>query len=359
MRVLIACPTLAENDAIGNDILEQCRSLQEEGNEVSVFAENYPPVFQNIVASDPQRILGDSQSVFIYHHGIHWERGTQLLLQAKGIRIVKYHNITPEHFFLPYSYDFFQTCFLGRQQNRDLMNAGVDVLLADSGYNGDDFRAIGFPDDKIRVLAPFHRMADYERVAPDDASFERFADGRPVVFFVGRIAPNKGHRHIICTAYYYRMLFGDDVRFVIAGGGHPALMGYAGEVKTLIRQLRLEKTVFLAGKVSAETLKAFYMKSAAFLLLSEHEGFCVPILEAQHFNLPLVAYGAAAVGETIGPNQLVYDRIDYQVLAAAVHTVIHDQEARTFLAEHGRQNFQRFNRERLKTEFLGILRELA
>lgn len=359
MRVLIACPTLAANDAIGNDILEQCRCLQEEGIDVTVFAENYPSAFQNIVTRDPRRVLADKQTVFIYHHGIHWERGTELLRQAQGKRVVKYHNITPEHFFLPYSFDFFQTCLLGRRQNSELMNAGIDLLLADSNYNGDDFRSIGFPEEKIRVLAPFHRMADYDRVVQDDAAVARAADGRPVVFFVGRIAPNKGHRHLICTAYYYRMLFGDDVRFVIAGGGHPSLMGYTAEVRTLVRQLRLETMVSLAGKVSAEALKAFYMQSAAFLLLSEHEGFCVPILEAQYFNLPIVAYGTSAVGETIGENQLVFDRIDYQTLAAAVHTVMHDQDARGFLVEHGQHNFQRFRREQLEADFLGILSELS
>lgn len=359
MRILIACPTLAENDAIGNDILEQYRCLREEGLDVSIFAENHPPVFQDIVTRDAKRILADKQTIFIYHHGIHWEKGTELLRQAKCTKVVKYHNITPEHFFLPYSFDFFQTCLLGRRQNSEFMREGIDLLVADSKFNGDDFRSIGFPEEKIRVLAPFHRLNDYEQIAPDDAAFAKSADGRSVVFFVGRVAPNKGHRHLICTAYYYRMLFGEDVHFVIAGGLHPSLMGYSGEVRTLVRQLRLESMVSFAGKVSEEALKTFYMKSHAFLLLSEHEGFCVPILEAQYFNLPIVAYGSSAVAETIGDNQLVFDRIDYQMLAASVHTVIHDHDARAFLAEHGQRNFQRFGRERLKADFLGIIRELS
>ncbi|GAB4487471.1 MAG: glycosyltransferase family 4 protein [Thermodesulfovibrionales bacterium] len=359
MRVLIACPTLAENDAIGNDILEQCRCLREEGIEASIFAENSPPVFRDIVTRDARRVLDDKKTVLIYHHGIHWEQGTELFRLAKGKKVVKYHNITPEHFFLPYSFDFFQTCLLGRRQNSELMRTGIDLLLADSNYNGDDFRDIGFPEDRIRVLAPFHRMTDYDRLVPDAAIFEKSAAGLPVVFFVGRIAPNKGHRHFIRTAYYYRMLFGEDVRFVIAGGFHPSLMGYSGEVCALVRQLRLENMVSFAGKVTVEALKAFYQKSAVFLLLSEHEGFCVPILESQYFNLPIVAFGCCAVGETLGDNQLVFDRIDYQTIAAAVHTVVNDREASTFLAVNGQRNFQRFERERLKKEFLGIIRELT
>ncbi|NIR26507.1 MAG: glycosyltransferase, partial [Gammaproteobacteria bacterium] len=119
---------------------------------------------------------------------------------------------------------------------------------------------------------------------------QRLSDGKTNVLFVGRVSPNKGHVHLMNTVLYYRMLFDDNIRLVIAGHVSPHLTKYYAHLLRMARSLGISKNVEFWGKVTTRQLASLYRESDAYLLLSEHEGFCVPILEAQSQGLPVIAY---------------------------------------------------------------------
>lgn len=358
MRVVIAYQTVVDGDAVGHDVIEELKTLKEEGVDAYVYAENYDSVTRSFISEDSIDLTNEKDTILIYHHAVYWERGTELLKNAVCKKVIKYHNITPEHFFLPYSLDIFKMCLQGRRQNREIGSINIDMILSDSGFSSKDFIGLGFPEDKIRVLAPFNKIYDIENIKDDTATRNKLSDGKINVFFIGRLSPNKGHKGIIYTAYYYKLLFGNNIRFIIAGGMDSKLDKYYKELQELIYQLGINDIVEFAGRVSFSELKSYYRGSHIFLLLSEHEGFCIPILESQYFKLPIIAYGTSAVKETIGESQLTYDVLDYETISSAIYTLSGNIEMKNYLTGKGYENFLKYEKGKLKDKFLSCLKEL-
>jgi len=358
MRVIIVCQTLVLADAIGHDVIEEFKCLKEEGIEVYLYAEGFSQETENLISKDSINLLCDKDTVLIYHHSIFWDKGIELLKAARCKKIIKYHNVTPEHFFLPYSFELFKSCLFARRLNRELLGLNFDMLLSDSTFNAKDFIDIGFPEDRCRVLAPFHKIHEFGDTKADIGTLDKLNNGKINIFFCGRVAPNKGHKHILYTAYYCKLMFDENIRFVLAGTIDENLSKYWEELNKLSNTLGLSDVVEFVGKVSFNELKSYYLGSHAFLVLSEHEGFCVPVLEAQYFRLPIIAYDSSAVKETMGENQLVYDTLNYDVIASSIHTLYNDASARQYLAEEGYKNFLKYERANLKDKFMSCLREI-
>lgn len=355
MRVVIGAPGVYSNDAVGGDILAEHEFLNSVGIETYIYSEHYDKASSSVINKEAIDLINDEDTILIYHHAIFSESGETIMSTAKCKKILKYHNITPAHFFLPYSADIFKLCFKGRRQNYTFCKHGIDLLLADSEYNAGEFHAIGFPQKQSRVLPPYTKLSDFDKVESCPMVSSKLADGKINVLFVGRVAPNKGHINIINTAYYYKAQYGDNVRFIIAGGVDPFLSAYYQELIALTERLRVDDIVEFTGKVSFEELKSLFLGTDVFLLLSEHEGFCVPILEAQYLNLPIIASGNTAVRETIGSNQLMYSSLDFDMIATSIHTIYNNLDFRNFLIGEGRKNLDRFEKHNLNNKFLEYL----
>ncbi len=358
MKVVIAYQTVADGDAVGHDVVEEFKALKEAGIDAYIYAENCDSAASKLVSKDSINFLNKKDTILIYHHAIYWKEGGRLLENAACKKVIKYHNVTPEHFFLPYSLEIFEMCMMGRRQNREIADINADMILSDSGFSAKDFLNIGFPENKVRILAPFNKIDYIENIKADSRIVDRLSDGKFNVFFLGRLSPHKGHKSILYTAYYYKLLFGGNIRFIIAGGLDSNLDGYYNELKEITRSLKIDNIVEFKGRVSFPELKSYYLASRAFLLLSEHEGFCIPALESQYFKLPLIAYAASAVKETIGENQLVYDMLDYEILASSIHTLCNDIESKRYLADEGYKNFLKYEKVKLIDKFLSYLKEL-
>jgi glycosyltransferase involved in cell wall biosynthesis len=102
----------------------------------------------------------------------------------------------------------------------------------------------------------------------------------------------------------------------------------------------------MAGSVPAGVLAAHYRAADAFVCLSDHEGFCVPLLEAMHHEVPIVAFASSAVPETLGGGGVVVDDKGPVTVAAAVHRVLGDQPLREALAAAGRARLAELSLER-------------
>jgi glycosyltransferase involved in cell wall biosynthesis len=152
--------------------------------------------------------------------------------------------------------------------------------------------------------------------------------------FVGRVAPNKCQHDVIGAFAAYRHIFDQNARLELVGGVTSDL--YYRSLRRLVAELGLEDSVELLGSIPFEELLAVYHSSDVFVCLSEHEGFCVPILESMHFGIPIIAYGAAAVSETVGDAGLVLGDKDPLMVACAVDRVLSDQPLRAELVRAGR-----------------------
>jgi glycosyltransferase involved in cell wall biosynthesis len=362
MKICICVNTLLAHDAIGNDVACQWAVLKQENLDAAVYTDtsNRPEMADALMdEGELAAFMARPGNLLIYHHAGHWGRG-QRLLEAAACRVfVKYHNITPPRFFSPYTpfyrlhgnYERF--CRNGIRQTREIVSLGkVERYLCASRFNARDFSALGVAAERIFIVPPFHRLEDFKQAEVNPDLARTLDDGKLNLLFVGRLVPNKGHRHLIAVAARYAAMYDRRVRLVMIGKIDPGLAAYQDQLTQLIETYRLQDIVAINGAVSFRDLHTYYAASHVFLLMSLHEGFCVPVLEAQQHRLPIVALAAGAVPETLGPNQLVLDTPDHKKFAAAVHLLYREPGFRQYLAEQGVANLTRFSSPVLEKVFL-------
>ena len=168
--------------------------------------------------------------------------------------------------------------------------------------------------------------------------------------FVGRLAPNKAQHDIVKALAAYRQFHDAGARLVLVGGGTDEPYGRA--LRRFVHALGLDDAVTFAGAASAEQLVAHYEAADVFVVCSEHEGFCVPLLEAWHFGLPVVAYAAAAVPETLGDAGILLGVKDACTIAAAVHHVVTDDALRLHLVAAGTARLRAFDPARVGPQYV-------
>ena len=204
---------------------------------------------------------------------------------------------------------------------RDLARfAGRTPAIAGSAYNGRELQGLGF---QVLGVAPY-AFALRQQSAADmpvtQALTERFArPGSTDWLPVGRLAPNKRIEDIVKAFYYYHAWINPASRLLLVGSG-AGMDRYVDQLIQLITRLKLNDAVVLTGPV--EQTVPFYRLAQVHVSMSEHEGFCVPLLEAMHHDLPIVAYASSAVPETLGGAEVLIARKGYPVIAEVVHEVV-------------------------------------
>ncbi|CCK79576.1 glycosyltransferase [Desulfobacula toluolica] len=362
MKICVAVGSLLENDAIGNDVAHQLSVLNT--NNISAFvytdqvkrAGTAQYVLDMVALSD---LIDDPDNILIYHHGGCWGNGQNILEKARCRIFLKYHNITPPEFFKPYT-RFFKKysnhekfCRKGIEQTNKILRLNkVSRFLCDSCFNAKDFLNCGIDDSKIKIVPPFHKLDDFKNVEINPDLCQKLDDGKINVLFVGRLVPNKGHKHLIRVIADYTKMYNSDIRLIIVGGIDPNLRLYLDELNTLIKKNKLQEIVHIKGSVTFEELHTYYKACHIFLLMSGHEGFCLPVLEAQFHSLPIVALNTSAVPETMGENQIVFDEPDGQKFAAAIHVLYHNSDFREYIANEGKKNIERFSNKTIEDKFL-------
>ena len=196
------------------------------------------------------------------------------------------------------------------------------------------------------VVPPLFDPAALRRSVDRDLELQRRSErrsGGSDWLFVGRVTPSKAQDDLIKALAIYREVYDPRARLHLVGTS----MGddYPRALERYARRLGLGDAVRLTGSVSDESLAAYYSTCDVFVCASEHEGFCIPIVESMAFGLPVVAFGAGAVPGTAGNGALVlYDRSPL-ALAAAAHKVTADQPLRTRLVDLGHARAEHFSLE--------------
>ena len=355
-QFLIMHQTVAKHDAIGNDI-EKMYEILSEHFPCKVYAQNQ---FNTKVAyleeSELQNWLESKETVVLYHHSVFWQQGEVLLKKCKGKIIFRYHNITPPEFFREYNNFHYEQCLKGREQTIHLAESFPNAYwLCASQYNSQDIAEL-VCNENINICAPFHKIEQWALQIPDEKVLEEilFHDVTNILF-VGRVAPNKGHLMLVKVIQNYCMNFGRKIKLRIIGKFDDGLQPYNDKLIDLIRQYQLEDIIEFIGEINDATLMSYYLGSDIFLCASEHEGFCVPIIEAQFFELPIITLDSSAIPETIGDNQVVLPE-NIKNFAAAIKVLAGNEQYRKYLRLQGKENFnKRFSQKQLVLKFKNIV----
>jgi glycosyltransferase involved in cell wall biosynthesis len=362
VAVYIVTTNLSPYDAIGADVLGMAESLSRAGYRAEVYAADVHPSLAGVartLAPATNGFWNDSNGLLIYHHSMGWPAGQQLLESTRKKVVVKYHNITPPRFFEPYSQAFAEACRTGEQANFRVASHRTAIFWGDSAYNCADLGRYGAPPERCRVLAPFHRTEDMADVALDRKVLDGFK-GKPgaKILFVGGIKPNKGHLHLLRVVAAYQRKYDSEVTLFLPGGIDPRLDSYTRHLRDVIGAYGIAKNVVFPGSVSASELKTYFFISDLFLCLSEHEGFCVPLIEAMYCRVPVIAASTTAVPETVGDAGILWPEDPLDVFVESVAVCMDDHDARRQLQSAGRLRFETlYRRETLSAKLLELVEE--
>ncbi|MGH7174110.1 MAG: glycosyltransferase family 4 protein [Gemmataceae bacterium] len=358
-RIAIVSPAILPGDAIGRDVLHMGRVLREQGHTVELFSTTWgKPQPRNdndvhvrdFLAADPSALL-------ILHHAIGWPHAVPLIAAAKCRRVVKYHNVTPARFYDSLDTEYAALCRQGRTQLREIIDHNCDLYIADSPFNQRDLAELGADPRRCAVLPPFNDLENLLKTRPDPEILRDYGDGVTNLLFVGRRAPNKGHRYLLDAFAVYHHRYNANSRLVLIGRGEPRQDKYTQSLRQQVWRLGLSGHVIFVDSASDAELKAYYERASVFVLASEHEGFCVPVVEAMALQVPIVAYGSTAVPHTLGDAGLVWDNTDPFLLAQSIDTVVRDVTVRRGLTERGRRRYlEWFTNQRIEDDFLRALR---
>ena len=279
----------------------------------------------------------------------------EYLLARPEPKLVDYHNITPPEFFFPWEAHVGVELDHGRQQI-PLLSGCTDLAFADSAFNEAELIDVGFPKT---VVAPI--FVDYD-------SFDQGVDARVLDsllsakrgahwLFVGRIAPNKCQHDIVKAFAAYRRLYDSAARLTFVGGS--SSHAYKTAIQRYAVALGIEDGIVFTGNISQQALAAHFRAADVFVCLSEHEGFCVPLLEAMHNRVPVVAYDATAVPETLGDGGLLLTDKSPVNVAAVVDRVVRSTAVREELVAAGQERLAEFSTERVRERWIDALKSLT
>lgn len=348
-RAALLTPHFADRDAVCNDVHHSAEALRRRGWEARVFAMGGESERERVhpVAEVPGFIRDPAD--IVYFHFSHGQKTLTDAVEAVRCRkVLKFHNVTPPEFFSMWSDALAEASRTGREGIPRVAAMGWERVFADSAYNLSEIAAHLPPGTPQAVLAPFHETDALLAARP--AGVE--TPDPPRLLTVGRVVQSKGHPFLLRVVRYLVQELRTPVVLDVVGKPDHRLLAYLRTLELMVREFGIEANVSFHGEVSGEALARRYAESSVFVMGSEHEGFCVPIVEAMAFAVPVVALGTTAVPETVGEAGIVWPERDPRRFAVSIRRLLDNPPERAWLGEHGRRRFaERFDNRIIAERF--------
>lgn len=350
--VLQLLPTIAYGDAVSNDTLALEKVIQKMGYKTGIYAETIDMRFPKGTAKEYRKMPKlKPTDVVIFHMStgsqLNWDFG-----RMNCRKVMVYHNVTPPELLEKYNEAAAQQCRDGLEAVRWLADR-VDYCLAVSEFNKSDLEQMGYrcPIDVLPILIPFE---DYDK-KPDEVIKRRYQDGYANILFTGRIAPNKCQEDVIRSFAFYQKYYNPKSRLFLVGSDR-GYENYRKRLESYINVLEAREVIF-TGHIRFNEILSYYQAADVFLCQSEHEGFCVPLVEAMYFDVPVVAYDSTAVYDTLGGGSLVLRRKDAMETAAVMDRLIRDGDLRNRVISNQQERLKDFRHPVIEARFMELLKK--
>jgi glycosyltransferase involved in cell wall biosynthesis len=323
---------LHRGDAVGRHTLRLRDATRRRGIESNIFVD----VVQDETADETLPALAYAEQaqrgdVVVYQFATASLMAPWLASRSETL-VVNYHNITPPELIEPWDHHL----ALGQERAREdlaVLAPRTTLAIADSAYNESHLAESGFV--ATAVVPPSAALGDdVTPVMPPGAGPSAQRPGA-VWLAVGRVAPNKALEHTIAALAVARQHA--DPAATLRVVGKPATDTYERALRHYVADLGLEDAVTFTGYATDAAVAAAYATSDVLVVTSEHEGFCVPVVEAMAAGLPVVAFDQGAVPEVLGGAGVLVTSRDAFALAGAIADVLGDPARQTAMAEAGRR----------------------
>lgn len=308
--------SMSYGDAITDYTLEIQKILRRQGYHSDIFVEMCDRrMWKHTRRFEQYPEISSSSNILILHFSI-FSKVSRLAYYMPDKKILIYHNITPSHFFADYHSHLAGECYHGRRELKAFKDK-CELALGDSEFNRQELESLGFPQTGVLPI-----IIDFKKFdQPADPLVPHlYPKGKTTFLFVGRMIPNKRVEDIIKLFYCYHKYINHRSQLILVGE-YLGFERYYNSLRDLIAKLCL-KDVYFTGHVEFEELIAFYKMADVYISMSEHEGFCVPILESLHFQIPVVAYNSSAVPYTMRGGGVLVNHKDFPLIAELIHHIL-------------------------------------
>jgi len=314
--------TLGYGDAIGHEVLGIQRVLRAAGHESDIFVETADSRLEELTRDYRTLLDASHADNLLLHHFSIGSRASRVAFALPDRMALIYHNITPPEYFVGVHDLLVELCFKGRRELSAYVSR-CELALGDSEFNRRELEAIGFRHTGVLPVVPdFSHLAE----PPDPFVARDFDDEWVNIVFVGRMIPNKRIEDVIRIFHAYKTRWNPRSRLVLVGA-HTGFEAYLAMLHGLCSRLGV-RDVHMTGHVSNAELAAYYDIADVFLCASEHEGFCVPLIEAFHMRVPVLAYAATAVPWTMDGGGVLFTDKDPLHVAAVIDALVGDANLR-------------------------------
>jgi glycosyltransferase involved in cell wall biosynthesis len=310
--------TLGHGDAIGHEVLGIQRALRRAGFESDIFVETADPRLEPMTRDYRELVDASRPDNLLLHHFSIGSKASRTAYALPDRMALIYHNITPPEYFVGVHRTLARQCFRGRRELLAYADR-CELALGDSEFNRADLEQLGFPRTAVLPVVPDFSHLDRRA---DRSVASQFDDDWTNIVFVGRVIANKKIEDLIRFFHAYQTRHNPRSRLLIVGV-FSLFERYIAALHHLSAELQLTDVHF-TGHVSDEELVAYYEVADLFLCASEHEGFCVPLVEAFYKQVPVMAYAATAVPSTMDGAGVLYDTKDARVVAAVIDAIVSD-----------------------------------
>ena len=316
IRIHQVLATLGYGDAIGHEVLGIQAVLRRQGYESEIFVESADYRLEPLTRDYRELVDFSHPDNLLIHHFSLGSKASRTAFALPDRMALIYHNITPPEYFVGVHRTLARQCFGGRRELRAYADRS-DLALGDSEFNRQDLEQLGFPRTAVLPVVP--GFAHLE-LPPDGLVADQFDDAWTNIVFVGRVIANKKIEDLIRFFHAYHTAYNPRSRLLIVGA-HGGFERYLASLNQLTASLGLHDVHFV-GHVTDQALVAYYQIADLFLCASEHEGFCVPIVESFYMEVPVIAYAATAVPATMDGAGVLYDDKDPVHVAALIDAVV-------------------------------------
>jgi glycosyltransferase involved in cell wall biosynthesis len=342
-------------DAVTNAALAFQEVLQRVGPS-AVFARYVDPrLDEKVFPLSVYEACASPNDLLVYHVSIGEPEIVEFLLGRRERLVLVYHNITPAEYFTALDPGFARLLASGRSE-LELLRDRACLALAVSAFNARELEALGYEDVRISPL-PVDTGA-LQRLQPDPATVAELEalDG-PLILFVGQLLPHKRPDLLLQAYHVLTTYLLPQAHLVLLGPGR--LERYREALVTLVAEMNLHQAR-IPGWLTSEQVAAYYRRADVFATMSEHEGVCVPLLEAMSFDVPVVARDFGAISETMdGAGLLLPAEEDPVLVAEALTDVLQTEPLRWDLVQRGRRRLEAFEVSAAYATFLSHLASVA
>jgi glycosyltransferase involved in cell wall biosynthesis len=318
IRIHQVLATLGYGDAIGHEVLGIQRVLRGAGYQSEIFVETADYRLEPQTRDYRELVDFSRPDNLLLHHFSLGSKASRTAYALPDRMALIYHNITPPEYFIGVHRTLARQTFRGRRELRAYAER-CDLAMGDSEFNRQDLEALGFPRTAVLPVVPDFSHLDFE---PNWLAAGEFDDDWTNIVFVGRMIANKKIEDLIRWFHAYHTVFNARSRLLLVGA-QTQFERYVASLHHLVATLGTPHVHFV-GHVTDEELVALYEIADLFLCASEHEGFCVPLVEAFYKQVPVLAYAATAVPSTMDGAGVLFEDRDPLHVARLIDTIVSD-----------------------------------